>query len=107
MSAPQKSQPTFDAIAPRFVVQDIEQALAFYGQPGFVTTYQDESFAIIERDGIALHLNASQYARSGDSGCWIGVAHTPRIAQRGGTQKAPDWEMAGEPTPPSLVRTAL
>lgn len=106
MSSPQESQPTFVAIAPRFVVQHMKQALAFYGQLGFATTHQDEGFAIIERDGIALHLNASQYARSGDSVCWIGVTHIPRVAQRSGTQKAPDWEMAGEPTPPSLVRTA-
>jgi hypothetical protein len=34
------------------------------------------------------------------------VRYFPRVAQRGVTQKAPDWEMAGEPPPPSLVRTA-
>jgi hypothetical protein len=37
----------------------MEQALAFYGQLGFVTTYHDEGFAIVERDGVALHFNAS------------------------------------------------
>jgi catechol 2,3-dioxygenase-like lactoylglutathione lyase family enzyme len=57
MSSPQSSQPTFLSVAPRFVVQDLEQALAFYGQLGFQTTYQDEHFAIVERGGVDLHLN--------------------------------------------------
>ena len=59
MSLSKSSQPTFLSVAPRFVVQDMEQALAFYGQLGFQATYQDEGFAIIERDGIDLHLNSS------------------------------------------------
>lgn len=58
MAALQTSQPTLDSIAPRFVVQDLEQALAFYEQLGFTPTYQDEAFAIVERDRIDLHLNA-------------------------------------------------
>jgi len=31
MSSSQESQPTFDSIAPRFVVQDMEQALGSQG----------------------------------------------------------------------------
>jgi hypothetical protein len=46
MASSPTSQPTLDSIAPRFVCQDLEQALVFYGQLGFVTTYQDEAFAI-------------------------------------------------------------
>ena len=60
MSAPQEHQPTLDSIAPRSLVADMEQALAFYGQLGFVTTYHGEGFAIVERDGVALHFNASE-----------------------------------------------
>src|SRR5258708_28279791 len=60
MSASQERQPTLDSIAPRSLVADMEQALAFYGQLGFVTTYHDEGFAIVERDGVALHFNASE-----------------------------------------------
>src|SRR5947207_4332997 len=41
MSASQESQPTLDSVAPRFLVGDMEQALAFYGQLGFATTYHD------------------------------------------------------------------
>src|SRR2546421_12959883 len=59
MSASQERQPTLDSVAPRFLVGEMEQALAFYGQLGFVTTYHDEGFAIVERDGVALHFNAS------------------------------------------------
>jgi hypothetical protein len=39
MSSEQSGQPAFLSVAPRFVVHDMEQALTFYGQPGFQTTY--------------------------------------------------------------------
>jgi hypothetical protein len=56
MSASQERQPTLDSIAPRIAVGDLGQTLAFYGQLGFALTDQwGEGFAIIERDGIALH----------------------------------------------------
>jgi hypothetical protein len=38
MSSSQSSQPTFLTVAPRFVVYDMEQTLAFYEQLGFQTT---------------------------------------------------------------------
>src|SRR5437764_15402387 len=60
MTSSHPSQPTLISIAPRSLVGDMEQALAFYGQLGFVTTYHDEGFAIVERDGVALHFNASE-----------------------------------------------
>jgi hypothetical protein len=37
MLASQKRQPTLDWVAPRFLVGDMEQALAFYGQLGIAT----------------------------------------------------------------------
>src|SRR5713226_9982869 len=85
MSSSQKSQPTFDSIAPRFVCQDLEQALAFYGQLGFATTYHDEAFAIVERDGIDLHFNVSdptQEPPKGRSVCWIGVTNIEALYQQ-------------------------
>ena len=82
MSSSPNSQPTFDSIAPRFVCQDMEQALAFYGQLGFATTYQDEGFAMIERDGINLHLNVSSEPPKGRSVCWIGVTNIEALYQQ-------------------------
>ena len=79
MSASQKRQPTLNSVAPRFLVGDMEQALAFYGQLGFATTYHDEGFAIIERDGIALQFNVSDPAqeppKEGCRVCYIGVTN--------------------------------
>jgi hypothetical protein len=66
----------------RFVVGDMEQALAFYGQLGFATTYQDEGFAFIERDGIDLHLNSSEEPPKGHSVCWIGVTYIEALYQQ-------------------------
>jgi len=82
MSLSQESQPTFESIAPRFVVGDMEQALAFYGQLGFQTTYHDEGFAIIERDGINLHLNAFDEPPKSHSVCWIGVTNIEALYQQ-------------------------
>lgn len=82
MSTSQESQPTLDSIAPRFVVQDMEQALAFYGQLGFATTYQDEGFAMIERDGISLHLNSSPEPPKGHSVGWIGATNVEALYQQ-------------------------
>ena len=82
MSSSPKSRPTLDSIAPRFVVQDLEQALAFYGQLGFQTTYQDEAFAIVTRDRIDLHLNVSSEPLKGRSVCWIGVTNIEALYQQ-------------------------
>lgn len=82
MSSSQNNQPTFLSVAPRFVVQNMEQALAFYGQLGFTTTYQDEGFAIIKRDGIDLHLNSSPEPPKGHSVCWIGVTNIEALYQQ-------------------------
>src|SRR2546427_11953701 len=82
MSLSQSSQPTFLGIAPRFVVRDLEQALSFYGQLGFQTTYHDEDFAIVERDGIDLHLNCYPDSPSRHGVCWIGVTDSDALYQQ-------------------------
>src|SRR5713101_7326 len=81
MSSSQSSQPTFLTVAPRFAVHDMEQALAFYGQLGFQTTYHDETFAIVERDGVDLHLNYSPDPPKGHSVCWIAVTNIDALYQ--------------------------
>jgi len=78
MSASQERQPTLISIAPRFPVADMEQALAFYAQLGFATTYRDGEFAMVERDGISLHFNVSE----GHSVCWIGVSNIEELYQQ-------------------------
>jgi len=84
MSASQEYQPTLDSIAPRSLVADMEQALAFYGQLGFVTTYHDEGFAIVERDGVALHFNASEDEEPPNEHLlgWIGVTNIEALYQQ-------------------------
>src|SRR5213082_2705541 len=86
MSASQERQPTLDSVAPRFLVGDMEQALAFYGQLGFATPYHDEGFAIIERDGIALQFNVSdpthEPPKEGCRVCSIGVTNPTGCATR-------------------------
>lgn len=81
MSTEQDHQATLTSIAPRFAVGTLEQALAFYGQLGFATTYQDEGFAIVERDGIDLHLNPSEEPSRRHSVCWIGVTNIEALYQ--------------------------
>lgn len=81
MSSSPNSQPTFRSVAPRFVVQDMEQALAFYGQLGFQTSYHDEGFAMVERDEVTLHLNASADPPKGHSVCWIDVSNIDALYQ--------------------------
>jgi catechol 2,3-dioxygenase-like lactoylglutathione lyase family enzyme len=84
MSASQEHQPTLASIAPRSLVADMEQALAFYGQLGFVTTYHDEGFAIVERDGVALHFNASEDEEPPNDHLlgWIGVTNIEALYQQ-------------------------
>lgn len=82
MSSEPRNQPTCLSIAPRFVVHDLEQALAFYGQLGFQTTHQDEAFAIVSRDGIDLHFNAFPEPPKGHSVCWISVTNIEALYQQ-------------------------
>src|SRR6266568_7418121 len=82
MSSAPGSHPTFLSIAPRFVVQDLEQALAFYEQLGFQTTYHDEAFAIVARDEVDLHLNYSPDPPKSHSVCWIAVSNIDTLYQQ-------------------------
>jgi catechol 2,3-dioxygenase-like lactoylglutathione lyase family enzyme len=84
MSTSQERQPTLISIAPRSLVGDMEQALAFYGQLGFATTYHDEGFAMVERDGIALHFNASESEDPPQDHVlgWIGVTNIEALYQQ-------------------------
>ena len=86
MSASQERQPTLFSAAPRFLVGDMEQALAFYGQLGFATPYHDEGFAIIERDGIALQFSVSdptqEPPKEGCRVCYIGVTNIEALYQQ-------------------------
>src|SRR5258708_35450265 len=98
MSASQERQPTLDSIAPRSLVADMEQALAFYGHLGFVTTDHDEGFSIVERDGIALHFNASDSEGPPQDHvlCWIGVTHIETWYQQNvptGALQSQPWGM--------------
>jgi hypothetical protein len=78
MSASQESQPALDSIAPRSLVADMEQALAFYAQLGFATTDRDGEFVVVERDGISLHFTVSE----GHRVCWIGVTNIEELYQQ-------------------------
>ncbi|HLI07352.1 MAG TPA: VOC family protein [Ktedonobacteraceae bacterium] len=82
MSASQERQPTLDSVAPRFLVGDMEQALAFYGQLGFASTYHDEGFAILERDRIALQFNVSDPPKEGCRVCYIVVTNIEALYQQ-------------------------
>ena len=78
MTASQESQPTLDSIAPRSLVADMEQALAFYAQLGFATTERSGEFVVVERDGISLHFHVSE----GHRVCWIGVTNIEALYQQ-------------------------
>jgi len=82
MSSELQSQPALLSVAPRFIVQDLERALAFYGQLGFQATYRDEHFAVLERDGVALHLNCYPDSPGTHSVCWIGVTNSDVLYQK-------------------------
>jgi hypothetical protein len=85
MSPELHTQPTFLSVAPRIAVGNLEQTLAFYGQLGFALRDQwGEGFAIIERDGIALHLHPSPEPPTHPSdpkGCWIEVNNIEALPQ--------------------------
>jgi len=82
MSSVQNRQPRLLSIAPRFVVHNMQQALAFYRHLGFQTTYHDEDFAIVSRDGIDLHLNCYPDAPARHAVCWIGVSNSDALYQQ-------------------------
>jgi hypothetical protein len=60
----------------------MELALAFYGQFGFHITYGDEHFAVLERDGVNIHLNCYVDAPERHAVCWIGVTNVDALYQQ-------------------------
>jgi len=83
MDGSNSPHPTFLTVAPRFRVRDLEQALAFYTRLGFQTTYQDAGFAILQRDGVSLHLNASpEMPARPCSVCWIAITGSDALHQQ-------------------------
>jgi hypothetical protein len=78
MSTSQERQPTLDSIAPRSLVADMEQALAFYAHLGFATTERNGEFVVVERDGISLHCHVAE----GHRVCWIGVTNIEALYQQ-------------------------
>jgi catechol 2,3-dioxygenase-like lactoylglutathione lyase family enzyme len=75
METTDETRSTLVSAAPRVLVRDKEEALAFYARLGFATTYHDEGFAIVERDRVALHFNAADGPMSGGGVCWIRVTN--------------------------------
>ncbi len=82
MSSETHNQPALLTVAPRFVVHNLEQALTFYNQLGFQTTYHDEYFAIVKRDKVDLHLNYYADALHANSVCWINVTNLDALYQQ-------------------------
>jgi hypothetical protein len=81
MSSAQSGQPTLLSVAPRLAVHNMAEALTFYGHLGFQTTLNDGDFAIVERDDVALHLNAFSDPPKRHSVCWIAVSHIDALYQ--------------------------
>jgi hypothetical protein len=79
MASPCEEEPFFKSIAPRFQCRDLKQTLAFYADLGFTTTSEDEGFAIVERDRIAIHFNHSTDGECRASVCWIEVTAIEKL----------------------------
>jgi catechol 2,3-dioxygenase-like lactoylglutathione lyase family enzyme len=77
------SQLIFTRVIPDLAVNDIDRSLAFYGQLGFQTVYQDPGFAIVKRDAVALHLNRCPVkATENESACRIIVTSIETLYQQ-------------------------
>jgi catechol 2,3-dioxygenase-like lactoylglutathione lyase family enzyme len=82
MSLEPAENPTFLTVAPRFIVHDMEQALAFYGQLGFQTSMYDEHFAFARRGEVTLHLQYFSDPPRGHSVCWIETTNCEALYQQ-------------------------
>jgi glyoxalase/bleomycin resistance protein/dioxygenase superfamily protein len=75
--------PAFVSVAPRFVVPDLGRALDFYEQLGFHTDYRDDGFAIINRDGVELHINQDPDLAPGKhTVCYVTVTESESLYQQ-------------------------
>ena len=54
--SPRESRATFTSAVPVLPATDLNQATSFYGQLGFQVLHQDAGYAIVERDGVELHV---------------------------------------------------
>lgn len=75
MSVHKPENSSFLKIAPRFSVNDLELALAFYGKLGFSTTYNDGSLVILNRDSVDLHMHYSPDDPPSHSVWWMEVTN--------------------------------
>lgn len=75
MAATSTSKPIIHAIVPRIAVGNVEQTQAFYERIGFVCTYLEEGFMIVERDGVQLHLHPSTEPPARHGAFWIRVSN--------------------------------
>ena|SRR5579859_7271767 len=82
MSLEPSENPTFLTVVPRFIVHDMQQALAFYEQLGFQASMYDEHFAILKRDGVTLHVQSFLDPPEGHSVCWIEVTNSDALYQQ-------------------------
>jgi hypothetical protein len=71
MSSSHQEVPSFKSIAPRFQCRHLKETFAFYTKLGFTTDWEDEGFAIVKRNGIAIHFNLSTDDECSSSVCWI------------------------------------
>ncbi len=66
-------------VAPELPASNLREAIAFYGQLGFSLASQAaQDYAIVERDGIALHLFEDRVHRSAAMGVHL---FTPELAE--------------------------
>lgn len=82
MSTQKPENASFLRLVPRFSVNDLDLALAFYGKLGFSTTYNDGSFVILSRDGVDLHMHYSPDDPPSHSVWWIEVKNIEDLYQK-------------------------
>ena len=86
---------TLSRIAPEIPVDDLSQAITYYNQKlGFELAMEiANEYAIVERDGIAIHLFSDRFCKSGRAGLHIFTHQLDELQdelfQRGATISAP------------------
>ena len=82
MSTQKPENASFLRLVPRFSVNDLDLALAFYEKLGFSTTYNDGAFIILSRDGVDLHMHYSPDDPPSHSVWWIEVKNIEDLHQK-------------------------